>query len=55
MSYLLSIITFLPLVGALIVLLIGGDGTKKSLALAVSVLTFLVSLALLWRKDFSFK
>ncbi|RIK44824.1 MAG: Fe-S-binding domain-containing protein [Chloroflexi bacterium] len=46
-SSLLSIITFLPLAGALIVALVGGDGLKKQVALAVSLLTFLVSL-LLW-------
>jgi NADH-quinone oxidoreductase subunit M len=46
-SSLLSIITFLPLVGALIVALVGGDGLKKQVALVVSLLTFLVSL-LLW-------
>ncbi len=51
MNYLLSIITFLPLVGALLVLLIGGDGTKKQIALAASVVTFLVSLLLLWQWD----
>ncbi len=51
MSYLLSIITFLPLVGALLVLLIGGDGTKKQIALAASVVTFLVSLVLLFQWD----
>jgi NADH-quinone oxidoreductase subunit M len=46
-SSLLSIITFLPLVGALIVALVGGDGRKKQVALVISLLTFLVSL-LLW-------
>lgn len=47
MAYLLSIITFLPLIGALVALLISGDGLKKQTALGVSLLTFLISL-LLW-------
>ncbi|MCS6827868.1 MAG: NADH-quinone oxidoreductase subunit M [Caldilinea sp.] len=45
--YLLTIITFLPLVGAAIVTLVPGDGAKKWLALATTLVTFLVSL-LLW-------
>ena len=49
MPYLLSIITFLPLVGALAVLLLSGDGAKKWMALAVTLVTFLVSLLLLFQ------
>ncbi len=45
--YLLSLITFLPLIGALVVVVVPGDGVKKWLALLVSLVTFLVSL-LLW-------
>lgn len=45
--YLLTIITFLPLLGAVIVMLVPGDAAKKWLALATTVVTFLVSL-LLW-------
>jgi NADH-quinone oxidoreductase subunit M len=45
--YLLTIITFLPLLGAVIVMLVPGDGAKKWLALATTLITFLVSL-LLW-------
>ncbi len=45
--YLLTIITFLPLLGAVIVMLVPGDGAKKWLALATTLVTFLVSL-LLW-------
>jgi NADH-quinone oxidoreductase subunit M len=47
MNYLLSIITFLPLIGAVIVLFVPGDWMKKLVALATSVVTFLVSLLLL--------
>jgi NADH-quinone oxidoreductase subunit M len=46
-SYLLSIITFLPLIGAILVSVISGDGLKKQIALIISLLTFLISL-LLW-------
>jgi NADH-quinone oxidoreductase subunit M len=45
--YLLTIITFLPLLGSVLVMLIPGDGAKKWLALATTIVTFLVSL-LLW-------
>jgi len=51
MPYLLSIITFLPLVGALAVLFLSGDGAKKWTALAFSLVTFLVSLLLLFQWD----
>jgi NADH-quinone oxidoreductase subunit M len=47
MPYLLSIITFLPLVGALAVLLVAGESAKKWTALVFSLATFAVSL-LLW-------
>jgi hypothetical protein len=47
LSSLLSIITFLPLLGALALMVLTGDGLKKQVALAVSLLTFLLSL-LLW-------
>ena len=47
LPYLLSIITFLPLVGALVVLVVPGDRAKKIVALLVTLLTFLVSLLLL--------
>ena len=45
--YLLSIITFLPLLGAVLVLVIPGDSAKKWLAFGVSLVIFVVSLALL--------
>jgi NADH-quinone oxidoreductase subunit M len=45
--YLLSIITFLPLLGAILVALVGGDETKKQLAFVTTLVTFVVSL-LLW-------
>ncbi len=47
MNFLLSLITFLPLVGALILLAVSGDGAKKSIALGTTLVTFLVSLLLL--------
>ena len=47
MNYLLSIITFLPLVGAALVLLVSGDWTKKSIALGTTLVTLVISL-LLW-------
>ena len=43
--YLLSIITFLPC-GAVVVMLVPGDGAKKWLALATTLITFVVSLLL---------
>lgn len=45
--YLLSIITFLPLLGAAAVLLLHGDQPRKWTALGFSIVTFLVSLLLL--------
>lgn len=45
--YLLSIITYLPLLGALGVALVRDDGSRKNIALATTLVTFLVSL-LLW-------
>lgn len=51
MPYLLSIITFLPLVGAMAVLLLSGESAKKWTALAFSLATFLVSLLLLVQWD----
>jgi NADH-quinone oxidoreductase subunit M len=54
----LSVIVFLPLVGAILVLLAGGSGDRRdrepavrTLALAVSLATFLVTLLLWWRFD----
>ena len=47
MSYLLSTIVFLPLVGAALVLGVPGDRARKGVALGTTVLTFLVSLLLL--------
>ena len=54
----LSVIVFLPLVGAILVLLAGGNGDRRdrepavrALALAVSLATFLVTLLLWWRFD----
>src|SRR5262245_7785020 len=54
----LSLIVFLPLVGALLVLVAGGRGdrperesTVKLIALVASVATFLATLALWWRFD----
>ncbi len=45
--YLLSIITFLPLVGAAAVLLLHGDTARKWTALGFSIVVFLLSLLLL--------
>ncbi|MCB9162628.1 MAG: Fe-S-binding domain-containing protein, partial [Caldilineaceae bacterium] len=45
--YLLSVITFLPLLGAVAVLLVPNDAGKRWTALGVSLLTFLISLLLL--------
>ena len=45
--YLLSIITFLPIIGAIIVALVGSDETKKQIAFVTTLVTFVVSL-LLW-------
>lgn len=42
----LSIITFLPLLGAIVVLLVPGDAIKKLIALVWTVATFLISLGL---------
>ncbi|MGB5049922.1 MAG: proton-conducting transporter membrane subunit, partial [Caldilineaceae bacterium] len=47
MNFLLSIITFLPLLGALILLAVPGDGAKKNIALGTTLVTFLASLLLL--------
>jgi NADH-quinone oxidoreductase subunit M len=54
----LSVIVFLPLVGAILVLLAGGRGDRddrapavRTLALAVSLATFLTTLLLWWRFD----
>jgi NADH-quinone oxidoreductase subunit M len=54
----LSLIVFLPLAGALLVLLAGGRGDNhdreplvRTLALAVSLVTFAATLALWWRFD----
>lgn len=47
MNYLLSIITFLPLLGALVLLFVPGDSTKKWIALGTTLVTFLISLLLL--------
>ncbi|MBW7884498.1 MAG: NADH-quinone oxidoreductase subunit M, partial [Caldilineaceae bacterium] len=45
--YLLSIITFLPLLGALVVMVVPSDSAKKWLALLATVVTFVASLLLL--------
>ena len=47
LPYLLSIITFLPLAGAVLVLLVPGENVKKTLALLVTLLTLGASLLLL--------
>ena len=54
----LSLIVFLPLAGALLVLLVGGRGDRpdreplvRNLALAVSLVTFAATLWLWWRFD----
>ena len=56
----LSVIVFLPLVGAVLVLLAGGSGDRhdrepaiRTLALAVSLATFVATLLLWWRFDSS--
>ena len=54
----LSLIVFLPLAGALLVLLAGGSGDRpdrervvRTLALAISLVTFVATLLLWWRFD----
>lgn len=47
MNYILTIITFLPMLGALVVLMTPTDSGKKLIALGTTILTFLVSL-ILW-------
>ena len=54
----LSLIVFLPLAGALLVLLAGGSGDRpdrermvRTLALVVSLVTFAATLLLWWRFD----
>ena len=51
MDHLLSIIVFLPLAGALLLVLLdrGKEGLVKTLALAVSTVGFLISLLLYFR------
>ncbi|MCC6169560.1 MAG: NADH-quinone oxidoreductase subunit M [Caldilineaceae bacterium] len=49
--YLLSIITFLPLVGVLALVLIKDDDSRKTIALVTTLVTFLVSLLLWLRWD----
>jgi NADH-quinone oxidoreductase subunit M len=44
---LLSVITLLPLLGAIVILLAPGEATKKPIALVWTLATFLISL-LLW-------
>ena len=44
---LLSVITFLPLLGAVVVLLLPNEATKKPIALVWTVATFLIS-TVLW-------
>lgn len=46
MNYILSIITFLPLVGAILVMMASSDEGKKRVALLTTIVTFLVSLTL---------
>ena len=45
--YLLSLITFLPLIGAIVILILDGDQLKKQAAFWTTIVTFAVSL-LLW-------
>jgi len=52
----LSVTTFLPVVGALLIMLMGGDdrigkGTSRWIALWTTLITFGVSLVLVWRFD----
>ena len=49
--YLLSIITFLPLIGAILVALVGSDGAKKQIDFITTLVTFVVSLLLLVNWD----
>lgn len=51
MPYLLSILTFLPLVGVAAILLLSGERAKKWTALGFTLVTFLVSLLLLVNWD----
>ncbi len=50
---LLTVITFLPLVGAIVLVLVPATGSKKGIALLTSLATFLVSLGLLVQWDAS--
>src|SRR6185295_16868764 len=47
----LSVITFLPTLGALLILLVRGDEAARYISLAVTLLTFVLSLALWWAFD----
>jgi NADH-quinone oxidoreductase subunit M len=47
----LSIITLLPLLGAIVVMLVPGDATKKLIAFVWTLATFLISLGLLFYWD----
>jgi len=47
----LSIITFLPVLGAIVVLLVPGDATKKLITVVWTLATFLISLGLLFYWD----
>jgi NADH-quinone oxidoreductase subunit M len=52
----LSVVTFLPLVGALLIMLVRGDerianGTARWVALWATLITFAISLVLVWRFD----
>ena len=51
MPYLLSILTFLPLVGVAAILLLSGERAKKWTALGFTLMTFLISLLLLVNWD----
>ena len=52
----LSVVTFLPLVGALFIMLVRGNdrmarGTARWVALWATLVTFAISLVLVWRFD----
>src|SRR3984885_8403521 len=47
----LSVTTFLPVFGALLIMLMRGDQNARWIALWITIITFVISLDLLWRFD----
>ncbi len=54
----LSVVTFLPLLGALLIMMVRGEGriargTARWIALWTTLVTFAISLLMVWRFDIS--